>query len=91
MGYGLTTLWLAVLVFMMGVAALWNGLFFEGYGVLAFSVLGLLRAARHVDAAQALAKEEDAARAEQWRRWGEEVTSAECRVRSGKMEEGGGL
>lgn len=91
MGYGLTTLWLAVLVFFLGVAALYNGKGFEGYGLLVVSVIGLWRAARHVKASQALAKQEDAALEAQWKRWADEVAGGQGLGTSEKMEDGGGL
>ena len=77
MGYGLVALWLAGLVFFLGVAALWNGLGFEGYGLLVVAVLGLLRASKHVAEAQRLAKEEDLRREAEWKAWAEKVASAE--------------
>ena len=73
MGYGLTVLWLAGMVFFLGMAALYNGKGFEGYGLLAFGVLGLLRAARHVAESHRLAKEEDARNDRRFAEWAERV------------------
>lgn len=73
MGYGLVVLWLAVMVFFLGVAGMWSGLAFEGYGMMAVSALGLLRAARHMAEAGRLAKAEDERRQQQWDEWAAKV------------------
>lgn len=73
MGYGLTVLWLAVLTIFLGIAAMWNGHGFEGYWLLAFGVIGLLRAAKHVGEAGRLAAIEDEKIQREYDAWVEKV------------------
>lgn len=77
MGYGLTVLWLAVLLVFLAIAAMWNGHGFEGYGLLVFGVVGLFRAAHHVNEARTLAAIEDAKRDMEYEEW---VTRMERRA-----------
>lgn len=69
MGYGMTVLWLAVLVIFLGIAALYNQRGFVGYGMLAFGVLGLIRSARHMAESFRMAEHEDRERQRQYEAW----------------------
>lgn len=76
----MTVLWLAVLVVFLGIAAMWNGNGFEGYWLLAFGVVGLLRAARHVAESFRLAEIEDEKRQREWDAWADRIAAGTSNI-----------